>query len=80
MYRNIFPAPLGKVKATLARAVAITKELDAMTSKYEDLHSRIKQHMGFVNRDMACLEAVIIALTHKHDVSVTKAEQLFIEV
>lgn len=68
------------VKVISVRAVAIMKERDAVTMRNEDLRLSVEQCMGFANEKMARLEAEVVRVLQEQDVSVVKAEQLWLEV
>lgn len=45
---------LEKVKVSSARAAAMEKERNAVTTKYEDLLSSLEQRVGFAGKEMVC--------------------------
>lgn len=65
---------LEKVKICSAHAIVMTKERDAVTTKYCELLSSVEQCVGFANQGMARLEAKVIIVTQKRDTCEAKAE------
>lgn len=76
--KNLAATP-GKVKAILARTVAITKGRDSVTTKFEELTSSMEQRVGFANEEMACLEAEVVRVTQEWDKSIEKEEPMSLE-
>lgn len=69
-----------RVKAKLGRAVAITKERNSVSTKFEKLRLRVEQRGGFANKELARFVAELVKVTQEQDASVAKIEQLALEV
>lgn len=77
--QKILATPLAKVKISLTHDVAKTKDNNDLTIKYWGTHFGLEQRMGFVNKEMARLEAEVVMAMQKTDASLEKAEQLLLE-
>lgn len=69
-----------KAQSSLARAVKIFMEPDAVVTIYEELRSKVEQHVGFDINKLARLEAKGFKVTQVRSASVANAEQLALEV
>lgn len=64
-----------KMKTSSARAVVMEKERDAVTAKYEELHSSVQKRVGITHIEVARLKAKIVMRTQERESIVAKAEQ-----
>lgn len=64
----------------LARPVAMTKERDAKTTKYEELYLSVKQHVGFANKELAYLNVKVVKVKLEQNTSMAKAKKFPLRV
>lgn len=56
---------LEMVKVSFERAFLTTKERDAVSTKYKDLHSIVEKRKGFAIKEMARIEAKVVMVTQE---------------
>lgn len=66
-------------KASSAHTIAMTNERVPVTTKHEKLRSKLKQRVGFANKEVVCLEKGIVSVTFEQEASVARAVQLLVD-
>lgn len=79
MQKNLDQA-LECVNVTLARTGVMSRELDAVTTKFVDLRSSVQQRVCFDNKHMVCIETDGVNVTQERDTNAAKTEQILLEV
>lgn len=73
-------AALEKVKFSLVCAAAMKKDRNAVSTKYEELRSRLEERVGLANKEKPRFEAEVVKVTQEQDASLAMAKKLALEI